>query len=432
MKSDLRIKAVRALFAVSSVLFLSFHGANLYAQGFGIFEAKGLSQGGATIALGSTDQAHFYNPALLSLHDGIEEKTKDGRVSFPVFSGQVSLVLDDLIDINDNEIDQALVDAIDLFNDALTPLTAGNAQLASQDLLDAVDLVNDENVSVDSFFGFSVSEPSDRQGGAFYLGLRAIGGGSPDIIDEDVALLTDYVEALQFIASGGVSGAQNSQIFNDDGTLPDPADVFDSTVEARGAAFLELGVSLSREFGIFGWPISVGATPKLRIGRTFEAVQSIDGNGIDTEADELSFQTFNADIGLATDITKNFRVGIAVKDVISESLDTALGSEVTIEPKTRLGVAYRSSRFELGIDYDLTVVEPVAVEAPVQEIAIGGGWQILKPIHLRLGYRHDMEGNREDIISGGVGFKIYSFLLDVTYATGAELQGAGLQMSYAF
>ena len=46
------------------------------------------------------------------------------------------------------------------------------------------------------FCASSLAKPSDRAGGAFYIGARVLGAGTSRITDTDVARLDDYVGAM--------------------------------------------------------------------------------------------------------------------------------------------------------------------------------------------------------------------------------------------
>ena len=53
-------------------------------------------------------------------------------------------------------------------------------------------------------------------------------------------------------------------------------------------------------------------------------------------------------------------------------------------------------------------------------------------LQVRMGYRQDLQGFKEDIISAGVGFHTGRFVADLAYATSEGMQGGGLQLGWTF
>ena len=326
---------------LSTVLIAILGSTHLQAEGFGIFEARGLAMGGTVVAIGNTDNAQFYNPALLSFHNGDEDKTKDGGFYFPNLTTQLSQSIEDAYNIEDDELDQRLTDSISAFN-TNTSVVNANAVLAnSQELLEAIDTLDNQDVFADGFTGMSMSLPGDREGGGFYIGARAIGGGNTNISDEDLALLNDYIDALTFISSGGAEGSANPQLFNADGSLIDPVDSLTSTAQAKGATIVEFGISASKEYEFWGIDIAFGITPKLMKVRTYEASLSLNSGSIDTDSSEQDFISGNFDVGMAMEFASNetssYRLGLAVKDVETKSFDTELGNSITLRAKPPTG-----------------------------------------------------------------------------------------------
>ena len=401
----------------------------LKAQEFGIFEPRGLAMGGATVTLANTDTAQFYNPALLSFHDGDEDLQKDGSFYFPSITGQISSTVNDLIDLESEGFEDDLSDAINAFNQNQSADTAIGVVDSAEDLLDIINRLDNEDVVVDSFIGLSLTEPGDRQGGAFYFGVRAIGGGRPDITDEDQALLNRYVSALRFIATNGEEGEADPELFDENGVLIDPVDNITSAAEARGLGIVELGVSLSREYDLWGIPVAFGITPKIMGVRAYQATQSVSGGTITTQNREEDYLTFNSDFGIATEIASKYRIGLSVKDVISKKFSTGLGGDIRLHAKPRLGFGYSSGSLQFGMDVDLMPIKPLGTESDVQEIGLGAEWGA-DLFLFRLGYRYDLAGGRSDIFSLGTGINYGRFLMNLAYATGSDTEGAGIQIGF--
>lgn len=401
----------------------------LLAAGYGIYEARGLAMGGTTVALSSTDNAIFYNPALLSFHDGDEDKLRDGHIMFPVFSLQASRAIEDAIGLDDDNLSDELTASIDAFNASQNADTAQAVVDSSADLLDAIDALDNEDLIADGFFGLSISEPGDREGAGFYFGGRVLGGGKADVTDSDQVLLEDYVEALDFIASNGERGEAHPELFSG-GQLIDPVESLNSSARVKGVGIIEAGVALSKEYDLWGVPVAMGITPKWMRVRTYEAFQDVQGGDIDSDSSEQDFYTGNADIGVAMEWADYYRFGLAVKDVVTKHFETELGNDVTLGAKPRAGFAYVTEQLQLGVDLDLDRVEAIGEESAVQELSLGGEWRSSRRFAWRAGYRHDLSGNRDDIASLGVGMMFGGFLMDVAVAHGQDTYGIALQMGF--
>lgn len=424
-----RQSSIAKILRTTSVLGL-LASANSFGEGYGIFEARGLAMGGATVAIGNTDNGLFYNPALMAFHDGDEDNTRDGSFYFPVVTAQISESSLDMFDIEDDELDERVTDSVQSYNDDQSTENARSVVSAAQDLLSAVDNLDDQDIFGEGFVGMSLTVPGDRQGAGFYMGGRVLGAGRANIVDSDQALLADYVEGLDIVASGGDPADIPPGLFNGDGTLIDPIDQIDSSAAARGLGIFEWGIAVGKEVDIFGVPVAFGATPKLMVIKVYEANQDIQGGNITDSDSADQYQIFNADLGMAVEFAQYFRAGIAVKDVHKREFQSDQGGEAVLSPKSRFGLGFTSSRVQLGLDVDLNPIEPVGEENEIQEVALGGEWKINRRVALRGGYRHDLNAAREDILSAGIGLQWGGFLMDVAYADGDTSRGVSLQLGF--
>ncbi|GLS27021.1 hypothetical protein GCM10007877_27400 [Marinibactrum halimedae] len=403
---------------------------NVVAQGYGIYDARGLGMGGTATAIGSTDNGLFYNPALLALHDGDEDKTRDGRIYFPVITAEISRSVFDAVDIEEDELDERLTDSVNEFNNSQTINNALAVVDSADELLRAISELNDESLFANGFSGLSITEPGDREGGGFYIGARVIGGAFPDVTEEDLALLEDYTEALLFVGSSGEEGVAHPELFNADGSLIDPTDSLTSTATAAGLAIAEVGVSFAKEYNLFGHPIAVGVTPKFMILRTFDAQLDLDTGNIDSDVSDENLRALNFDFGMATEFADYYRFGLSVKDVISKDFDSETGQTVTLEPKTRMGLGYVRNTWQVGMDVDVTKVDIIGTNLSTQDLSLGGEWNVWGPVFLRGGYRYDIEETRDDIYSLGVGLQFRRFVFDFAASDGNGARGVSLQMGY--
>ena len=53
--------------------------APAWSISYGTYDARAMGMGSVGVAAGNIENAIFYNPALLALHDGDEDSSRDGR-----------------------------------------------------------------------------------------------------------------------------------------------------------------------------------------------------------------------------------------------------------------------------------------------------------------------------------------------------------------
>lgn len=436
-----------------SLIVAALTGASLpsHAISYGIYDSRGLAMGGAATAIGSHAQAAFYNPALLAFHDLEEEQSRDGRVYLPNIVAQIYGVSQDTLEAVDEDLDIQVSDAITAFNNTPSAATAGALADRSQELRDVLDDLDSNDINLDSFIGFNISEPSMREGGAFYFGVRAIGVGATAISDTDGALLDDYIDAMQQVAAGAdpsdVAAAYPAIFANGDDLL-DVTDNLTSTADISALAIAEWGMAMAKEWEFWGQGVAFGITPKLLRVDAYRDNADFTSDDTDISTDSFSDSkathiTFNADFGVAATIAEHYRVSIAVKDAFSKRFSTTQEPDpdtgitppeltVKLSPRSRMGLGYVGEKFTLGVDYDLQEAKPMANEAATQELAVGTEYLIGAGIALRAGYRQDQASERDDVISGGIGYHWRRLVMDIAYAQGGEGKAVGLQLGWTF
>jgi len=424
-----------------------------FAISYGIYDSRALAMGGSAAAIGTHAQAAFYNPALLAFHDEEEETGRDGRVYLPSLVIQVSEATETAVEAMDDNLDTQLSNAVDAFNAA--PGIEGAAQIAAsaQELSDALDDIANQDLNLDGFIGFNISEPSNREGGQFYFGTRLIGGGLANVTETDSALLDDYIDAMNQIAAGvdpATVAAQYPQLINANGQLIDPTGTLTSNADVSALAISEWGMALAKQFEWRDYRIAVGITPKLMRVDAFRDTADFNDNldsvedGVDGLSDTQSTHiTLNADFGVAAIIKEHYRVSLTLKDAFEKSFTTtqepdpvtgepAPDLSVTLSSRSRLGLGYVNEKFSVGLDYDLGEAKPMANEAGTQELSLGAEYLLLDSLALRAGFRNDLTGLRDNLISGGIGYQWKRFVVDVAYVQGGDYRGGGLQLGWTF
>lgn len=452
-----KTKTTRALKwpgALAAAVIAACSAQSASAIDYGIFDARALAMGGTALAVGDTAQAQYYNPALLSFHDGDEDKTRDGRFYFPTMVIQASNTVKSAKNAVDDKLDTELSNAVDNFNAARTPATAGVVASSAGDLRKVLDEIANKDLTVNGFVGLSVSEPSDREGGAFYIGARVIGVGTSKVPTTDLALLDDYIAAMNALAGGAspqAVAAQYPNLINTNGTLKDPTKSLTSSADVGALGIAEWGMAFAKEFTFWGQAVSFGVTPKLmRVdayrdeadfnNSTSTSVDDTLGTFSDSKSTHINF---NADLGVAAIIAEHYRVGIAVKDAFAHDFTTHQDVDATtglarpdlivkMRPRSRLGLGYVNDSFTLGVDYDLQESTPMANEAPTQDVSVGAEYRVFDGLAVRIGYRQDKTGIRANATSAGIGYRYRRFVADVAYLQSSDLKAGGLQFGWAF
>lgn len=402
-----------------------------YTDGYGIFDSRGLALGGAGVAIGNADSGHFYNPALTAFHQGHEDRTRDGSHSLHVILAAVSDGAQTAADAITDDLEARLSNAIDDLNDVPTPATARAGIQAAQDLEKAMRHLDGKNINADGYLGYSISVPGDMEGGAFFVGSRLIGRGIANIESADFQLMQDYVEALEFIESGGTRGQEHPELRDAQGRFTDPSKNIQSSARGTGLLVSELGISAAKQYAIWGHSVAFGAAPKAVYLRIFdESWQVVDGE-FTSLGENRTEVYFNLDLGAAVTLAEHWRVALAIKDVRSKTVWTETGDRIQLQPRPRLGLAYVSDALDVGLDVDLDQTPDPQDLTSRQDISLGIEYR-LSTLALRLGYRHDLESSVGDQVSAGLGWRIHSLLLDVAYIQGDAGEGAGLRLGWAF
>ncbi len=440
--------------AVCGALIAISLAQNAFAIDYGIYDARALAMGGTTLAVGNTAQGQYYNPALLAFHTGDEDKTRDGRTYFPTMVVQATDTVDSAVNAVDDELDTKLSNAVNAYNALKTAASAGAVATSAQDLRKVLDDIANKDVTINGFFGLSVSEPSDHEGGAFYLGARVIGAGTSKVTDSDLSLLDEYITAMNELAGGAnplTVATQHPKLVNTDGTLKDPTATLSSSADVSALAISEWGMAMGKEFTFWGQTVSLGVTPKLmRVDAyrddanfntsTATSVSETINQFSDTKSTHI---TLNGDLGIAAIIAEHYRVGIAVKDVIAKNFTTHQEVDpvtglarpdlvVKLRPRSRMGLGYVTENFSIGLDYDLQESTPIANEAPNQDVTLGAEYNLFDAFALRVGYRQDQTGFHENATSAGIGFHWARFVMDIAYSQSSEMKAGGLQMGWTF
>ncbi len=400
-----------------------------WSSGYGSFDPRTLALGGTAVAMGDLSTGHMYNPALTATHKGEEGRRTGGYHSLLANVGTVSAGARTASDAITDRLEQRLQNAIDRFNTAPSAENAAFGEAAAMSLQNAMTDLAEGDIVADGYFGYSVAVPGDAEGGAFYMGARLLGGGVAQIRDQDVDLVGDYIAELGSVREGNPPGQLHPELFDEeDGSLRSPEADIRSEAQARGMLLVEIGVSASRTWQVWGKPWTFGAAPKAVAAGIFDSRWQVEDEGFESVRTDSRHLYLNADLGTSVQLTERWRAALAVKDVLPRSFTSNLGHEFKVRAQPRLGLAHQSRRLQWGLDMDLVPIANIHDDNARQDVSTGVEWLPLPALKLRLGYRHDVHGEYGGLASVGLGLVWRALSVDFAYAQGSSGAGAGLRL----
>ncbi len=443
-------------------ILLLLSSSSSFAVGYGIYDARTQGLGGTSVAMANTNNAYFYNPSILAFHYEDEDHTRDGRVT-PVAILEYSEATKSAYELVDKDVDTKFDNAVAAYNALPTTQRAADALVFSSELEDLAEKIQDQDLNIDSYVGFGVSEVGELGGGSFFIGSRIIGGGTTDIPESDRELFDQYNEVLEYFASDGQSGVfypelvqlgcpdaldqrfpvdgdgnrlldplTNSPLINENCDLNEPSDEFTSSAQFRGALITEVGVSSAKLWQWRNFLIAGGFTPKVMMLKTFDEDRRVsdDDFNVDTTLETELF--FNLDLGVSIQYAERYRLGLAVKDVLQKSFKTELENTIELTPRSRLGFSYMHDYFIVGADIDLEKIESFSENLARQDFSLGVEVPFYNIVAVRAGYRVDTKGNFKNKFNLGLGFSWRRFSIDAAYSSGDKESSYALQGGFAF
>ncbi|MFQ5470082.1 MAG: conjugal transfer protein TraF [Gammaproteobacteria bacterium] len=410
-KLTLTAGAIASLFLANQV----------FAAPFSSFDSRSFAMGGTGAASATSDNANFFNPALLAA----AQEDDDLSVVVPIIGGRVADP-DDFIDAADNFSNSNLMtaysDSIAAFNAAPSPATANAVDAAGTNLANGLQTLSNKAVQGEGALAFVVGVPSKTLGVSVYGSGWAVGGTTANITSADLTTISSIASTAQTLATvtdPTVSGATNE---------------FTSSVSVRGALITELGVSIAREFDIQGYDLAFGVTPKFLKVETFDTTFSsatLDNVDINTDTGTRSESGVNLDVGVAHVYENGLKTGFVIKNLIAKDYKTVLNNKVTIEPQARIAVAKQTDMYTVALDLDLTENEPVGLESKSQYLGLGAEFDAFDLMQVRVGYRHNMSDSDTSTASLGLGFTPFGGKFDISIAGGSNEIGFSMDLGFA-
>jgi hypothetical protein len=402
------MKASNIARCVSLVLFATGASSTIAATSY--MEARSDAMGGTGVASSHYGTAALSNPALLTHFS----PTDDFSLVLPSVGAQV-------YDPN-NTVDKA-DDVKDLWNrfDAAVDSQTGVSESAAALKSKLKDL---KNTHADGQAGASVIATVPNNTLPFAVVVKSWGTVSVDgkVTDHDLQYLDNVA----------------------DGTLPASSvdtDSLTSKAHGRAAVITDVGVAMAHQFATARQPWSLGITPKYQRIDLFNynvSVQDFDKNDINSSDYHNTKTGFNADLGMATNLSDNWTLGLAVQNIIPRSVDTkAINGEketFKVRPQATAGAAWHNSVITTALDVDLTEASGFTSDNKRQFASLGAELNAWSWMQVRAGYRQNIISNDGSAFTAGLGFSPFDVVhLDITGIAGTNrTYGAVAQMQFTF
>ncbi len=407
---------------ILSVVVLSALTQAAYAIPF-TFEGRSLGMGGVSVATADLATAAWANPAMLT------NQRPDDDFSLLIGAGAFVRDNDDLIsDVEDFQdaddrrtIAQSLGDVPGVeqaLSDMSSIITGIDGKVIAPEVAGLVAM----GIAFDSF--------------AMAISIRADAIAAGTVTDLSCSLVDDSTCDLIRL---------ENEITSTDFNI----------LNLEGLVAIEYGVSLAKDFQIFERKVSLGIKPKVVDLTSFTFRESLltvnDGLDLITEDDlKKDLGTFfTVDFGAAMDVTESLRVGLTVRNLITDQFDISLGTingapvnaKLNFDTEARIGVAYHNNFVTVAVDYDLTANEPLLAnpafkKLKTQYLAVGAEFNAFDFAQLRVGaaknIANGISNNAENIAyTAGIGFWL-GFNLDVAATFTDNSIGGFVQTGFRF
>ncbi|SDG99003.1 plasmid transfer operon, TraF, protein [Vibrio xiamenensis] len=375
---------MKKLTTISIAVAVSLSSASVFSATT-VADARGNGMGNTGVTTADYLLAPFYNPALTA----VSRDNDDFGLLLPAIGASVRDSDDTLTTLDDLQSD------IESFEDS--PTTA-----AAEDLNDYLnELEDDAALNATVGVGAAIAIP------ARMVSVNMFARGYAEII------------AIPMIAA-------------DAGTNPSDVQTRyeNSSVRTIAFGYGEFGVALAKQFAIAGQQFAFGVSPKYQQLKTYKqdiTVQDFDIEDFDQS--ETSKSAFNMDLG-AVWLIDDFRVGLAAKDLFSQSIDTIdSGNKYKLDTQVTVSGAYVTEFFTATLDWDLTKQTRFSgVDDDTQFVRVGiegnaWGWA-----QLRAGYQIDTQDTLDNTITAGIGISpadVVSLDVSGSYAGENELGVSG-------
>jgi hypothetical protein len=414
------------------------------------FDPRALAMGGVGVATSTPGSAIFHNAAMLASTK--DKSQNDFAWEFPIIGARLldedkmySTLLPDL-NTNSTNLKNAAISFTAALNNYNASPTAGNLNTLKSSAVATGNALNTFNNSMsavsqksmmgNALAGTVLAIPSKKYAFALFVDARVEVGAKFVYAASDQATVAAVANSLTACGSGNVASCSAAQAnFGTDGKV----NGLQSDLQVRGVTAKEIGIATAKYFDILDG-LDIGIVPKLAQYATYDySVQAQNDAKVTLNQGKVGYSVFNIDVGaLQTYNTKNgdvIKAGVAVKDLMSKSMNTVLGNKIEIKPRATVGVSYMTKLTTMGADLDLIKNSPMLVGfgKESQFLRLGAEFDAWNWMQFRIGYRHDLKGNYSGLPSVGFGLSPFGLHFDLSAAYANKKEAAlALQTGFRF
>lgn len=362
-----------------------------------IHDARAMARGGAGMTMGEYNQA-LYNPALINTYDDKDE------FSFALNVGVIAYDQD------------GMVDELDEFSDQIDDLEDNpqDKEAAIDDAESTLQSLSEKQLQLDAGGAIMVGIPNRFMPAAFVSRAKASAGVSTTYVDSDRQVLED-------IADGAAD-----------------EDDLQSTANSSLVWVHEYGLMGGHNFDIRGTTLETGATVKVQTIELihYSATPSAFEADDMTDSDNLESHTnLNLDLGALARLgdKQQYIVAATVENLIPKTFSGPNDTEYKMAPVITTAFGYQYNNWmKLEANIDLTKRNGFELLEDTQYLRAGAEFSAGRHIHLRAGYRTDIQSNVSNLMTAGIGITPFDrFNIDLSAAVGeGDTLGAALQLGF--
>ena len=151
-----------------------------------------------------------------------------------------------------------------------------------------------------------------------------------------------------------------------------------------------------------------------------------------THENKRTSSTWGVDVGLLSNLTPQFRVGVVGRDINEPEFDNVGAWKARLNPQYRMGVAYQiTPALVVAADYDLSKNDEGLPGVAERELSVGGeGLLANRHLALRLGTNRnvDIEGSRWEF-AAGLGYASKRLVIDFGARSDSKFHQAAVAIS---
>lgn len=215
--------------------------------------------------------------------------------------------------------------------------------------------------------------------------------------------------------------------------VANPSDELQSRVYALTGGTVDVGFTFAREVEVDFLPrnLMLGFSPKFQqlVALGYDVgVEDADDQEFTLDDAEMS-SGFNMDIGVAYDINERWQLGFNARNIIENSLktnDLGNNNQLTylVSPEYTIGASYQRKLIAVSADFELTEKEYFKeIDYSTQYARLGAEFNAWDWAQIRAGYAHSMTEYSEDLLTAGLGLKVFGVAgIDLAASYGSDNQ----------